>query len=1395
MKNTKIEPKSMKVKSELIKNIPIFIWVVLIIIVLSLGISTELSVFCQEEGFKFLKNYNYSEYYRQTQNWQILQSKNGLLHVATNGGILEYDGVSWRIIATQGNALVRSIAIDEEGTIYLGGINKIGYLTSTSEGQLYYISLLNYIKGPAKKSFSIRQIHAIKDNVYFQTTDNLFKWNTKNNTMSNIPGKFISAFECMHEYYVQQSEIGLMKINGDETQLIPGGEQFTNEKVEMMVPFENNTNRFLIGTHSKGLYLYDGKSAVFFKTEADLYLKNNKLSQGIRLQSNTPKFALATLGGGLIVINSKGQIISIFDKNFGLQDERVNSVFQDKEGNLWLCLDNGITKIEFGSPISIFDKRTGLNGIVLSVLRHQNNLYVGTEKGLYYYQSLLKFQTVNSIHANCTNLISVDDSILAATDDGIFQIQNNRTRLVTAGMSTVLLLSTYYPNRVWCGMVNGLSILSYKNGQWVVEKQFPQIQNPIKSITEDRNGNLWLSTSSNRLTKITAPINTDSPNISHYSTPTKYTINNIFTSTINGNVILSTNKGLFKPDSLKYTISPSAVLGQEFAGGVNGIPIFQYVEDEENNLWVQSKTGNFRAIPRGDGSYDIDLRPFLRIPITTINSIYSDPKGKSIWLAGLEGLIRIDTTKIRDKKQTFPTLIRKVVTNENRKTEAQLFGGWTNQIGKASQVNTKILEYKNRYLDFEFAAPFFEAETETEYRYILNGYQDRWSKWSKNTRKNFSNLSPGNYSFRVQARNVYGEIGQDAEYCFKILPPWFLTWWAFFFYGAGLILTTYTVVQLRSAKLIKEKKKLEQAVKDRTKEINEKNRQLSDQSERLKEMDKVKSRFFANISHEFRTPLTLIISPLEQMLSISDDKQQKKDFRLMLRNAQRLLNLINQLLDLSRVDSGKMKLNTVHLDLVVFLKGIINAFEVLVQKNHLELKMISAEKELFLFFDPHRMEEVMYNLLINAIKFTPQGGSITISLSFAPSGINEGNISNGDVLISVKDTGTGIPEEELDYIFDRFYQADNRNTAQYRGTGLGLALSKEIIQLHKGTIEVFSHEGKGTEFIIRLPSGSTHLEMDEISSTTPVISFNIEKLLSNIESVELESVEGGTPEELDKLDTSNKKIVSVKDKSQEKKISEQEQQVILVVEDNADMRQYISGPLRAEKYEVVEAIDGDEGIQKARAIIPDLILSDIMMPGKEGFELCKILKKDMATSHIPIILLTARVSEESVIRGLDTGADDYVTKPFNTQILLARIRNLIELRRQLQLKIQRRKMLLPAEITVSSQDDQFLKDFQQIIEENLSSTDLDIDVLHRKLLMGRTTLFRKVKALTGENPMEFIQSYRLERAAQLLKKNFGNVTEVAMAVGFSTPSYFSECFKKKFHVSPHQYKVTESESE
>lgn len=569
---------------------------------------------------------------------------------------------------------------------------------------------------------------------------------------------------------------------------------------------------------------------------------------------------------------------------------------------------------------------------------------------------------------------------------------------------------------------------------------------------------------------------------------------------------------------------------------------------------------------------------------------------------------------------------------------------------------------------------------------------------------------------------------------------------------------------MRMLILEQEKLRLEREVKERTAEIEEKNK-------RLKELADSKARFFANISHEFRTPLTLIIGPLEQRLSADISKREEKTLTLMMRNAQRLLGLVNQLLELSRYETGGAKLKAAEQDIVPFLKGIVAALELLAGQNDLDMRFEGAEESIMLFFDPEKLEEVFYNLLLNAVKFTPQGGRITVSVSRTQE--SDSRFPGGALDIVISDTGPGIPSERMQHIFDLFYQVNGSYSGSYKGSGIGLSIVKGLVELHHGTVHVTSRqeERSGTEFVVRLPFGGGHLKPEERCDLTP---------------------SGYTGKERPDI----RQLYIAEKEEKEHAFNEQEgdgafpakgNAVVLVVEDNADVRSYIRRGLEPD-YEVVEAVDGLLGMEKAKTIIPDLIISDVMMPGADGFQLCKTLKNNVETSHIPVILLTAKVSEPDVVNGLESGADDYMAKPFNMRMLSARIRNLIALRSQLQQESQRRMTLQPVKPVVSHIDKTFLLKLQTAVNDNLSDPEFNVEALSKTLDMSGATLYRKVHALTGESPTEYIRSSRLKRAAEMLKSSGGSVTEVVFEVGFTSRAYFTKCFKEKFHQLPSTFK-------
>lgn len=535
------------------------------------------------------------------------------------------------------------------------------------------------------------------------------------------------------------------------------------------------------------------------------------------------------------------------------------------------------------------------------------------------------------------------------------------------------------------------------------------------------------------------------------------------------------------------------------------------------------------------------------------------------------------------------------------------------------------------------------------------------------------------------------------------------------------------------------------------------------------EIAQLKSRFFTNISHEFRTPLTLILGPADKLLTESPNDNTKKQAGLIRQNAVRLLGLINQLLDLSKLEAGKLKLEATNSNIVSFVKGVTQSFESLAEQKDIKLKVVSEKENIEIYFDKEKMLKILSNLLSNALKFTPEDGLIEISIKTNPpfnSPFAKGGKEGGSVEIKVKDNGIGIPEEELPKLFDRFYQIDNSQMKGIGGTGIGLALTKELVELHRGFINVSSKLGEGSEFTIELPPGKDHLTDDEIVEESEIQSVDILNEVKNL--TELDLVDSSSQAIRDDIETSDDKTI------------------ILVVEDNADVRDFIKDSLGNE-FAVEEAANGEQGVRKAEKIIPDLIISDIAMPVMDGIELSRRLKNDERTSHIPIILLTAKSEQESKFEGLETGADDYLTKPFDTKELQIRIKNIINIRRKLQEKFSKRDFTpikRGEEKKLSNLEEKFLSKVLEVIENHISEEEFSIEQFGKEVGMSRVQLHRKLKALSGKSASNFLRSVRLAKAKKMIEEQKGNVSEIAYSVGFSSPQYFTRCFKEEFGYPP-----------
>jgi len=775
----------------------------------------------------------------------------------------------------------------------------------------------------------------------------------------------------------------------------------------------------------------------------------------------------------------------------------------------------------------------------------------------------------------------------------------------------------------------------------------------------------------------------------------------------------------------------------------DGLPndaIMSISQDKAGNLWVATngglcrldETGRIRRIyRRDDGLAGNDFAE---------KAVSQSSDGTLFW-GGKHGLTIFRPDQLEMPEPPVPVYL----------TDLKLFnqtvqpGSLDSPLTRAlSDTKALTLRYNQSVITIDFAAVLFRAHRNVRYAYRLDGFEEGWNQVGPQHSATYTNLSPGTYQFQVKASltDTFGNTPQTVMEL-TVLPPWYRTGWAYALYCllvGALLLGMRRLIQIREAyKMELHAEHLE--------------------TEKARELDRLRSGFFTNISHEFRTPLTLILTPLEQFLSDPAPDSRRPQLQTMHQNANRLLRLINQLLDLSKLESDSLQPDINRLDIVAFVRTVVASFSPQARQQSITLTVETIPTACMAWFDPDIVEKVLYNLIANALKFTPAGGTITVRCR-----VNNSE-HEPELLLEVDDTGIGIPAEYKSHIFERFFQVNGQNKAKKAGTGIGLALTRELVELHRGRIQVESQPGVGTAFIVTLPVYAAAFPAHWLSTHTP----NAQELEGPAAAASPLPVTHG---DLSVADVPTKSGSDVP--------------LVLVVEDHDDLRQYLVGCFR-QHYRVLQATNGAEALASARAEIPDLVVSDWLMPDMDGVQLCQALKADERTSHVPLILLTSRSSNESKVEGLTAGADDYVTKPFNLDVLLSRARNLIRSRQLLRARYSRLLTLAPSNPAAESAEEVFLRKVLTFIETHIADPELDVQRLEQELALSNTQLYRKLKALTGKSGNELIRSVRLQRAAQLLQAGGRQVAEVAYAVGFNDSNYFIRAFKKEFGVSPGEY--------
>jgi len=778
----------------------------------------------------------------------------------------------------------------------------------------------------------------------------------------------------------------------------------------------------------------------------------------------------------------------------------------------------------------------------------------------------------------------------------------------------------------------------------------------------------------------------------------------------------------------------------------NGLPdksVKGLIADEKDNIWISTGKGLAR--------FAIKDESFQRFLTRTNFSASSCQKitDHQFLFGTADGFVKFDPADIV-MNQALPKVL---ITDLNLFNKAvnirDIVNGDVILNQEISSVDNIKLNYHNNVFSIGFTGLHFSNPQENRYAYKMEGFDQNWIYCNAQNRSaTYTNLDAGNYRFMVKAANNSGKWAEaPAILNIKVLPPLWKTWWAWTLYV--LLFVAAIIAFLRYSHL--------QSMQRHQLHFEKR------EKEQLKLLSQMKVKFFTDVAHEFRTPLSLIVGPVEDMLNTADVRPgMKYKIQLVYRNCKKLMYLIEELMTFQKLEQGMLKLKPADADIVDFVKDIYENFMPYAAKKEINFTFLASEEHLDLSFDPGKMEMILNNLIFNAFKFTRSGDSIKVSVKVYPDGQLPVNFKNDPEIkqwlgITVEDNGTGISKEEFKHLFERFF-----SEGSVKGTGVGLSLTKSLIELHNGIIKAESLPDVKTRFDIYLPV----FHMKQKNST---LAYKINGVYKPEYDMSVYTTETTSPPVTRLINSQDETIHS-----------------ILIVEDDAELRDYLAMIFK-EHYHVKTAVDGLKAIEAVKEHEPDIIISDLMMPGMDGIALCSAIKNDINTSHIPFILLTAKSTDDNKMDGLKIGADDYIVKPFNPSLLRLKVQNLIETQKRLIEKYQHTGIIIPKNVTRNPLDEALMENVLNFINKHLSEEDLSVEALGRAVAMSRSNLFRKVKAITGQTPIELIYHVRLMRSMELLLERKLSVSEIAYEVGFTYPSSFAKSFKKKFGKSPSDY--------
>lgn len=1294
---------------------------------------------------------------------RIITDHSGTIWVgAWETGLYKYDPVKKLLVAVKSDQAlhINDLHEDKEGNIWIAG--NIFTMFNPSTGKFanhpFYIS---GIRG--ERDMEIKDIVSGKDGTIWLATfrNGLYEYSPSANSFS-------------------QHDI-LPRIASLKTKGVTDYELNSLEKDEW--------DNLWIGTN-QGLYIFDPhlKNYIHYKNEADqLESLNSNEVRSIFYDSSNDLVWLGTLKGGINkcdLLKKEFHHLKFDSENPNASDiNNVTAVYEDRGGYLWIgTWAGGLIRYHRASGKYTHIQATGniTDGLPSSNVAaiqedKYGNIWLTSWRGYVSridarlkYASHLQFTNYNrDLHKHLgfegwdfRHLYKDrnDDLWIVSFDAGVFKVvpTNNtgepfrfmryQSGKSTNGLSSDLGWSMFQEKSgiYWIASENGISQLPVGNSRTTKNSIFHAsnslTNNSARLVYEDRDLILWVGTGGGGLNRFDRKTQTF--------------------------VAYMENSGL--PNDMIYGI----------------------LEDAERNLWISTEngiskfntiTGDFKNYEEGDGLQGNEFN---------IGAYYKNNDTGEMFFGGTNGITFFFPERIKSNPYKPKVLITDLKLFNRSVPVGKEFNNRVILDHGISETREITLGYQDNVFTFDLVALHFSSPERNTLAYKLEGFNKDWI-YVNHTKGSatYTNLNPATYLFKVKAANNDG-LWSDEIRTIKvtILSPFWETWWFRTLCIAAISLLVFLLIRLRIVRIKNQKHELEKLVQLRTLEIENQKQEIefqknklagqteeltrvnealtSNQSElekqnskiieqmikvkgmarQLHDADQRKLQFFTNISHEIRTPLTLIVGPLERVME-SGMTGNEKQLSLIHTNVRRLTKLVDQVMDIRKLEAGDVELHPAPGDIISFISKVRDSFSFLAAQKNITFDFNSVLTAAWCWFDSDKLEKIVSNLLSNAFKFTPHGGTIAVRVNLTPGADRVSQFIN----IEVADSGAGIAESDLDRIFDRFYQAEHQNY-QEKGMGIGLSLVRELIRIQQGNIQVQSTPGKGSSFTVSLP-----FKRSEQFIAAPV---------------------GDLSYHDDSEDSHPRKNSFVK--------SPNASAVVLVVDDNSDIRSFIREVLE-EFWEVHEAIDGMDGLEIAKKIIPDVIISDIMMPGMDGLSFCKSVKANATTSHIPVILLTAKAHDDFRIRGLETGADDYIVKPFNTEILKLKISNFLRARQILQDKFSRQLILKPTDISVDSRDEVFIKKAMQVVEVNIADAAFGVDDFCDAMNVTHIHLYRKLHTLAGQSPSEFLKRIRLQRAAQLLSRDGYSVSEVGYQVGFNDPSYFIRCFKKHFGKTPKDF--------